>query len=339
ITLFLYLVIRWYEKPSLRHTVFLGLAYGLTVLVRPSNVLVGVLLLLWGVTNLKSLMERIRFLLQKIPLILLMAAFFILPWIPQLVYWKAVTGSYLFNSYGPSGSSFYFGSPHIFQLLFSFRKGWYLYTPLMLLATFGLLAMRKRGREGQWAVTIYLAGEIYLLASWWSWWNGGSFGLRSFVDIYGVMAVPLAALTDSMLQTRKLVRAGFVGMLAFLLYLNLLQTSQYTQGYIHHSGMTREAYRLNFLRWNGDGASWHMLAIPDAQLARMGIYYTYYTGDDYSDLKAMDEHRAKDLIRQEIAEDERLTREIRKAARRQEVSFNELLQQVVDQIYQTKTGS
>ncbi|MGW8314977.1 MAG: hypothetical protein ACWGNV_05200, partial [Bacteroidales bacterium] len=35
ITLFRYLVIRWDEKPDFRHTVFLGLAYGLTVLVRP----------------------------------------------------------------------------------------------------------------------------------------------------------------------------------------------------------------------------------------------------------------------------------------------------------------
>jgi hypothetical protein len=338
ITLFLYLVIRWYEKSNFRHTLFLGLVFGLTVLVRPSNLLIGILFLLWGVTSFRSLAERFRFLLGRVPMLLLMGVFFLLPWIPQLIYWKTVTGSFLFNSYSPSGSSFYFGSPHIFDLLFSFRKGWYLYTPLMLVATIGLFTMGKKCREGMWGIALYLAAEIYLLASWWSWWNGGSFGLRSFVDIYGVMALPLAALTDRVLGSRRLVRAGYAGGLAFLVFLNLLQTSHYVQGYIHHSGMTREAYRLNFLRFKCDGASWHMLALPDAQLARMGIYYSYYTGDDYSDVKAMEESRARALIRQEIAEDKRLTRDIEKAARRQDRSVEELTEEVVDQIYRTKAN-
>lgn len=336
ITLFLYLVIRWYEKPNFSHTLLLGLVYGFTVLVRPSNILIGLLFLLWGVTGFNAFAERIRFLAGKIPLLLLMLLFFILPWIPQMVYWKTVTGSYLFNSYGPSGSSFYFDSPHIFQLLFSYRKGWYLYTPLMLVATIGLLVMRKRGKAGQWAITLFLAGEIYLLASWWSWWNGGSYGLRSFVDIYGIMAIPLTALTDKMLESRKLVRAGYIGVVAFLVYMSLFQTFQYTRGFIHHSGMTKEAYWLNFLRFRSDGSSWQMLAIPDAQLARMGIYYTYYTGNDYSALKAIGEPEAKALIRQEIAENERLTREIHRAARRQDREVEDLLEEVVNQIYRTK---
>jgi hypothetical protein len=339
LTVFVFLVIRWYERPALRTTLWLGLIYGLIVLVRPSNVLAGILFLLWGVTGFRELGERIRFLMGKFPLLLLLGGCFILVWIPQLLYWKAVTGSYLFNSYGPSGSSFFFGSPHIPELLFSYRKGWFLYTPLMLLATAGLLTMGKKCKEGQWAITLYLAVEIYVLASWWSWWNGGSFGLRSFVDIYGVMALPLAALVDTMVRSKKYLRLAFAGLLLFFMYMNLFQTFQYTRGFIHHTGMTREAYWLNFLRFKSDGSSWQMLSVPDAQLARMGIYYNYYSGDDNSELKAMKEAEGRELIRREIEGDQKLTRQIQKASRRQGISYRELLQQVVDRVYETRTSS
>jgi len=222
--------------------------------------------------------------------------------------------------------------------LFSYRKGWYLYTPLMLLATAGLLVMGKKCAAGQWAIALYLAVEIYVLASWWSWWNGGSFGLRSFVDIYGIMALPLAALVDAVYRRRSSLKLAFGGLLAFLIYLNLLQTSQYTQGYINHTGMTREAYWLNFLRHNCDGACWQMLSMPDAQLARLGIYYNYYTGDDNHELRAMEEGEGKEQIRREIEGDPKLTRQIRKAARREDTSYQELLRQVVDRVYDTRTS-
>ena len=52
----------------------------------------------------------------------------------------------------------------------------------------------------------------------------------------------------------------------------------------------------------------------------------------------MEESRARALIRQEIAEDRRLTRDIEKAARRQDRSVEELTEEVVDQIYRTKAN-
>jgi hypothetical protein len=280
VTIFLYLVIRWYEAPSERRSIFAGLVYGMIVLVRPSNIIAGLLFLGWGVSGLDALKSRPGFLLKHYKYILWIAVCFVIPWIPQMLYWKSVTGSLLFNSYGPSGSSFYFGSPHIFHLLFSFRKGWFLYTPVMLAATFGLLFMGKRCKEGSWPVSFMLAVQIYLLASWWSWWNGGSFGLRSFVDIYGVMALPLAALIDTSLRSRKIIHILTLTVLGFFLYMNQFQTIQYTKGYIHHTGMTREAYRLNFLKFRGDGAVWHMLSLPDPELARLGIYVDYYSGEN-----------------------------------------------------------
>lgn len=339
ITIFLFMVTRWYEEPGFGKAAILGLLYGLIALIRPSNITAGILLLLWGVSSWSSLGGRFRFLARQLPGLLVMVLCFVIPWIPQLIYWKEVTGSVLFNSYGPSGSSFFFGSPHILDLLFSYRKGWFLYTPVMALATAGLLLMGKKCRSGQWSISLYLLIQIYLLASWWSWWNGGSFGLRSFVDIYGIMAVPLAALLDALYGARKYVRFAAGGVLLFLLLLNLHQTFLYTRGFIHYSGMTKQAYWLNFMRIKPEGSSWQMLSIPDAELARMGIYYGYDSGADDTALKDMGETEGMEMIRKEIEGNPRLTRQIKRHAARMDMDYREALGVVVERVYHYRTGS
>lgn len=338
LTLFLYLVIKWYEEPSNKRSILLGLVYGLIVLVRPSNVLVGILFLGWGVRGPGAIRARILLLLKQYKMLLLMVFFFILPWIPQMIYWKSMTGSLFYNSYGPSGSSFFLNSPHIIDLLFSFRSGWYLYTPVMFTATLGLYFMGRKCKAGVWPLITLLVLQIYLLSCWWSWWNGGSFGLRSLVDIYGLMALPLAALIDASLNSKRIIAIVTTAVLGFFIYVNQFQTIQYTQGIIHFIGNTKESYGLNFLRFNPNGRFWQLLSIPDTKLARLGIYYDYHTGDDYTEIKAMDTKEGKGVIRNEIVEDKQMVREIRKHARRSDISYEEAMDMVVDRVYEHKSS-
>ena len=336
ITLFLSLVIRWHDKPTIRKSIWLGLLYGLIVLIRPSNIIVGILFLGWGITGVQSLRSRPAFLVNHYVHLLLMPVMFLIPWIPQIIYWKTITGSFLFNSYGPSGSSFYFGSPHFFDVLFSFRKGWFLYTPVMLVATAGLFFLGRKFKGGLWPISLYLAFQVYLLASWWSWWSGGSFGLRSFVDLYGVMALPLAAFVETAIQARRWITYPVMGFLCFLLYMNQFQIYQYNEGYIHHSGMTQKAYFFSFLKSEPEGNYWLMLSLPDTQLARYGIYYAYYTGDDHSALKALDRDEGLEQIRGEIDADPKTRKEIGKHAKRAQITYHEALDMVVERVYDQK---
>lgn len=336
ITFFLYLVIRWYESPTYGRAMLIGLLFGLIVLIRPSNILVGFIFLAWGIKDLDTLKERPLFLFRHYSHILLMALLFLLPWIPQLIYWKSLTGNFLFNSYGPGGSSFFFNAPHVFDVLFSFRKGWFLYTPVMLVAAGGIFLMGRKCRDGVAALSILLVLMIYLSASWWSWWFGGTFGHRAFVDIYGMMALPLAAFVDYFLQRRKSLLVPAMLFLSFLLYMNQFQTTQYMKGFIHHTGMTREAYSLNFLKIRSDGACWQMLSIPDASLARLGIYVEYYTGSDYAELKALEKEDGVLRVESEVRSDKKLMKEIDRYARRSGLSGEEAIKTVVDRIYSEK---
>jgi hypothetical protein len=126
--------------------------------------------------------------------------------------------------------------------------------------------------------------------------------------------------------------------LGFFLYVNQFQTVQYTKGIIHFIGNTKESYGLNFLRFNSNGRFWQLLSIPDTKLARLGIYYDYHTGDDYTEFKAMDNEEGKGVIRDEILEDRQMVREIGKHAKRSEISFEEALEMVVDRVYEYKSS-
>ncbi len=202
-----------------------------------------------------------------------------------------------------------------------------------------LLFLGKKVKGTVGPITVYLLIQVYVLASWWSWWNGGSFGLRSFVDLYGVMALPLAAIVEVSLERRR-SRAVLTGVvLLFFLYMNQFQTMQYHKGYLHHTGMTREAYKLNFLSFRPDGNCWNMLSMPDATLARLGIYYNYYTGDDHAELKAMGPEEGMEQVRTEILADRRLMKEISKHARRSDIREDTVIEMVVQRVYKQKGGT
>ncbi|MCB0815419.1 MAG: hypothetical protein KDB87_19920, partial [Flavobacteriales bacterium] len=56
-----------------------------------------------------------------------------------LSYWKVYGGAWIFDSYQNPGEGLDLFYPHLHRFLFSFRKGWFIYTPLMLVAAAGLL--------------------------------------------------------------------------------------------------------------------------------------------------------------------------------------------------------
>jgi len=333
IVLFLYLLVRWYDSPGWKNSVLLGLVYGLIVLIRPTNVLLIICLLFWEVDSGEALMERMRFLVRKIPLILLMVGGFLLPWIPQFFYWKEVSGSFLYNSYSEVGSAFYFDNPHLLDFLFSYRKGWFVYTPLMLFAVLGLIPLYRVKRGLFYAIVPYLAIMIYVFSSWWSWWTGGSFGIRSMVDLMAIMALPLAAFVTWLFNKGgRFLKVGFV-LLVFVVFLNVFQTWQYKEGLIHGTGMTKHSYWTIFLRAADRYGYWQNLTEPDFELARKGIYvYNLIIAAD-EPLKELTEVEGKLLILREVNGDRQLSRDLRRYCKRTGEGQQETLDMVVDRIY------
>jgi hypothetical protein len=338
IAIFLFLLVRWYEDTNWKNSVFLGLVYGLIVLIRPSNVLLAILILLWEVDSFEALWQRIRFLTRKSPMILVMLAAFILPWIPQMLYWKEVAGSFLYNSYQEVGSSFYFDNPHVMDLLFSYRKGWFVYTPLMLFAVVGFIPLLRLKRGLFIGPLLYLMVMIYVFSSWWSWWTGGSFGIRSLIDLMAVMALPLAALITSLGKQKKWLTISGSVLIAFVVFLSIFQTRQYQKVLIHWVGMTKESYWAMFLRAKDQYGYWQNLTEPDYQLARKGIYVYYPILGKDERLLAMSEEEGKEYVLYNLRRDKSLRRDIRRYCKRTDTSKQDALDMVVDRAYEQLTA-
>ena len=338
ITLFVTVVLRWYRKPGWQNAVLLGLLFGLIALVRPSNILLFLFLFLYGVKDWKSFVGRIMFYLQRWYLVLLMLLAFFIPWIPQALYWKAVTGHYFFFTYAEKGATFYFAHPHILESLFSFRKGWLIYTPVMVFSLVGLVFLRRWAREWFLAVLIYVVAMIYVQSSWWCWWFGGGFGLRPYISMYPILAIPLAYLLSRLRKEKRQWAFGVLSALILILSAyQLFQIRQFSTKAIHYSGTTARSYFENFLRVRPTSASWKMLELPDFNLARLGIYVDYSTGEDKEAWKAMDKEEALDRIREEIAADPRIQRQIDRYAERDALVPDSAMNLVLERMYQRKT--
>ncbi|MBP6977515.1 MAG: hypothetical protein PHD61_11595 [Bacteroidales bacterium] len=265
----IYLVIKWYTTPKVHYPIFIGLVSGMIVLVRPLNLLFLPLIFLWGVGNWSALRERIRFLLNswKHLLIILLAAVLVL--VPQFLYWHLTTGQFIYYSYGQE--RFFFHHPHILQGIFGYRKGWLVYTPVMIFSILGVFTTFKRYHSLFIPIILIELVFIYFIFSWWAWWYGGGFGLRAMIDAYALLAFPLTAFTAWALQKKQGIRILYLSLIGTFLSLNVFQTHQYYTGAIHWDAMTRQAYWDSFLRLKPSENFKSLLNHPDYELAKKGI--------------------------------------------------------------------
>jgi hypothetical protein len=304
-----------------------GALLGFIALVRPTNILMFFILLLYGVKTWDDFKQRVGFFIRKFHLVLIMLAGFILVWMPQFLYWHEVTGQFLFYSYGPHGGKFYWGQPHILETLFSYKKGWFVYVPLMVFAMAGLVLIRKRVSDMFLPLVIIMVTMVYVQSSWWCWWFGGSFGMRAYVELTGILAFPLAASFESLLKNqRNFVRIGSLSLVVFFIFLQQFQTFQYKRNLIHYNGMNKEVYWKSFLRLDYHPDYWGSLSLPDYDLARKGMYVFYISGDKHEDLKEAGEEKGKELVVQRIEADKKLFREVKRYAKRSGISVDEAVQ-------------
>lgn len=262
----------FYKKPGVGKAILIGISAGLIALVRPTNMVAFMLIPLWGIGSLNDLKERGKLLLHQWKHILIFIFAFLLICTPQVLYWKITAGQFFFNGYG-DGGRFFFGNPQFANILFSYRKGWLLYTPVMVVALVGFIPLYRTQPKLFVPIFFYFAINTYVLASWWLWWYGGSYGNRAFIDMYGLLAFPMAASFHYLLSKKnwKIKIATFI-IAAVFLWHNVFQLRQYYSGAIHYVSMTKEAYWESFGKLQPSGRFDDLLVFPDYEAAKEGRY-------------------------------------------------------------------
>ncbi len=193
ISLLLHSLPGYLKKPGKGNSFLIGALLGWIVLIRPTNSIAVLLVLLYDVYSINEFKERIRFLIQHTRSLLWMIPGAFLFFIPQLLYWKEMTGHWLYYSYTNEGFD-YWNKPKILEVLFDVQNGLLLYSPLVLLMIIGIIpGLLKKNFQAP-VVLLSFALATYLFSSWGAWWFGGAFGHRCYVEYYALHAFPLAGL-------------------------------------------------------------------------------------------------------------------------------------------------
>lgn len=240
-----YCYLKWLEQRSWKYVILTGFSFGFIALIRLTDVVYAIIptILFCAIFFESDARQRTKLIYQALGALLIAFSLFSI----QMFYWKYVSGSWFHYSY--TDEKFDFTNPPILDGLFSYKKGWLLYTPVMIFALVGIPLLLKKNLRLGIGVLLFLLANVYVVFSWWMWWYGGSFGARSMIQSYAVLCVPLAFVIQWIVERvlsknkRQQVVAIFLStILLFFITLNLFQTYQYKRGTIHYDSMTKKTY-------------------------------------------------------------------------------------------------
>ena len=243
INILIYHLKRYFIKFNPRILPLLGLILGMVFIIRPINMIVLVALpFIAGSTN--KLVEGLKNKLSHIPYLLISALLFLLVVSIQLIIYKIQTGVFWVYSYGEEG--FNFLNPRFIAILFSYKKGLFLYTPLLFISLTGFFFLYRKSRFEFTSLLIFLLFITYIFSSWWMWYYGGSFSSRVYIEYFAFFAL-LLGFTLENLKTLWM-RRTYITLIVILTLFCQIQTYQYRYYFIHWSDMTMEKYWEVFMR-------------------------------------------------------------------------------------------
>jgi hypothetical protein len=242
-TFIIWFTIRWHASPKAWYAAGLGFSLGLAVLCRPTEMVAILIPFLWGIYNKISLDEKWQVIRRNWTHLLILAAAMFAGGFPQMLYWKIVTGHWIYYTYQNPGEGLDLWAPYTIKFLFSFRKGWFIYTPVMVFALIGFYSLLRHKRELMLAFTVYFLINLWVISSWTAWWyGGGSYSQRAMLPSYVIMALPLGYLLQDLRKKSQLLRSAIFTIMVSLVLLNIFQTWQWVHGIIDRTRMTRAYY-------------------------------------------------------------------------------------------------
>ncbi len=227
--LLIYLSIRIHEERKVWQFIVAGFCAGLITIIRPSDILCLLIPLLYNVYNRETIVEKFTFINSNFSKLLVFSLAFIIPLLPQLIYWKMVTGKYLFYSYGDQG--FHWRHPKIIEGLFYFSNGWLPYSPILIFALIGLFFF-KSIKKWQWSILAILPVYIYIIYSWWCYRYINGLGSRPMIHLYPLLAFPLAAFIQYLGRGNLLIKTSAFALFLFFISVNLCLSIQQIEGVI-----------------------------------------------------------------------------------------------------------
>jgi hypothetical protein len=182
------------NTPKIIHIICWAFTIAFILLIRPLNLLFLIPAVFIDCSSFTEAWERIKFFAKPKFIALVITAGF-LTFLPQFIYWKYLSGNWIYYSYQNETFS-YWKSPQLARLLFSPNNGLLPYNPIYFFIAYALAAMCfTKTKNGLILLFVFLM-LIYLSASWHMVTFGCGYGCRNFSEYSALFAFPLGWLVQ-----------------------------------------------------------------------------------------------------------------------------------------------
>lgn len=248
VCIILWYTIQWHKDQKFKYLLIVGISISLMALVKPSEVVVLFIPLLWNVYSIKSLNEKLKLIyIHKNQVIKTIGICFLLG-LPQMTYWLIKTGLPFYDSYKNPGVGLDFFAPHVLDTLFSFRKGWLLYTPVMLFSLMGFPILYGLNKKIFFPILTYFLFSFYIITSWSEWWYGAGFSNRPLIATYPCLAIALGYFLYYVNKQRFILKPFIALLIIAFTFLNQFQWWQQKNYILDSSRTTKDYYMATFLK-------------------------------------------------------------------------------------------
>ena len=243
----------WVRTRNTKALGWMGVTLALLVITRPTNAVM--LLFLPLITSIRS-SER-RFSPDQLKPLFSKEAWNLKQLLPYLgigllllsvpfLLWKWQTDMWLVYSYQDEG--FDFKHPHTLEFLFSYQKGWLLWSPVLIFGlVYSIAFWIKRSVQDLLLFILPIGLIIYVLSSWWCWTYGDGFGQRPMIEYIPFIVISAALFTDRL----RSFHTGYLIVIPFSI-LSLIQGYQIRNSILIGGSTTKEDYWSHFLQLRRD---------------------------------------------------------------------------------------
>jgi hypothetical protein len=241
VAIFLFYVNKVKYNFNINSLIIVGLILGLITIVRPVNLLI-LTIVPFFYNNKEELLKYIlnKKTLVRLPVALISFAFVILI---QLYMYKWQTGEWFYWSYKEEG--FNFSNPQIFNTLFSYQRGFFIYCPICFFALLGFIMLFKKSIYRSFWLLATLLLSVYVVSSWHAWGYGWAYGLRAYIEFLPLYAILIAFLLKI---ENKYALYCFACISMLCITYTQIQTTQIVKGIMPLAGAPKELFWEIFLK-------------------------------------------------------------------------------------------
>jgi|GEM_PF-3572798 len=232
-----YFIVKFNIASNIYYSIMIGLIFTLIISLRPFNMVMILFLPLYFRSFKETLFFLKRLLSKSIWVLFPFAIIFIV----QSIIWKIQTGHWVVYSYG--SEKFIWGTHDLLYALFSYKRGFLVYSPIFLFIFIASLAALIHKKK--WLNLTYYLGLFALLfvvlSSWSSKDYGQCLGYRPMVDFSFLLLFPLLIFPLKFFKYLSVKIIALILVLISILY-SITLSVQYQQNIIPWHGPTKSQF-------------------------------------------------------------------------------------------------